>query len=209
MKRPSAVRSFCRFSSKYSASCAEPAGPVSGGAGAKRCKGPRRCAWLPRESNSHLRCSNSDCAHAVHLHHFAGHDMQRLRKMQYFALHPETAHHFPACIHLPPLALQNVNLRCAAEFHAQARQENGDGILLTAKLDRKFFPFSPQRADEIPRKAAESDCAGRGGRCRSAHNESGRRCQLQRRGQMQEHFGSAQGHSLRGYGQVQRAEIKF
>ena len=144
-------------------------------------------------ANSHLRCSNSDCAHAVHLHHFAGHDMQRLRKMQYFALHPETAHHFPACIHLPPLALQNVNLRCAAEFHAQARQENGDGILLTAKLDRKFFPFSPQRADEIPCKAAESDCAGRDGRCRSAHNGSGRRCQLKRRGQMQEHFGSAQG----------------
>ena len=168
-----------------------------------------RFAAQCRESNSHLRCSNSDCAHAVHLHHFAGHDMQRLRKMQYFALHPETAHHFPACIHLPPLALQNVNLRCAAEFHAQARQENGDGILLTAKLDRKFFPFSPQRADEIPRKAAESNCAGRDGRCRSAHNGSGRRCQLQRRGQMQEHFGSAQRHSLRCYGQVQRAEIKF
>lgn len=119
-----------------------------------------RFAAQCRKSNSHLRCSNSDCAHAVHLHHFAGHDMQRLRKMQYFALHPETAHHFPACIHLPPLALQNVNLRCAAEFHAQARQENGDGILLTAKLDRKFLPFSPQRADEIPRKAAESDCSG-------------------------------------------------
>lgn len=154
-----------------------------------------RFAAQCRESNSHLRCSNSDCAHAVHLHHFA--------------LHPETAHHFPACIHLPPLALQNVNLRCAAEFHAQARQENGDGILLTAKLDRKFRPFSPQRADEIPRKAAESNCAGRDGRCRSAHNGSGRRCQLQRRGQMQEHFGSAQRHSLRCYGQVQRAEIKF
>lgn len=32
----SAARSFCRSSSKCSASCAEPAGPVSGGAGAKR-----------------------------------------------------------------------------------------------------------------------------------------------------------------------------
>lgn len=42
----------------------------------------------------------------------------------------------------------------AKEFHAQARQENGAGIVLTAALDRKFRPFSPQRADEIPRAAA-------------------------------------------------------
>ena len=165
-----------------------------------------RFATQCRESNSHLRCLNTIARALCIRHHFAGHDMQRLAENAALCPAPETAHHFLRAYICCPGAAER-NLRCAAEFHAQGKKtatEFSDAMC----LDRKFFLPSPQRADEIS-KAAESDCAGRVGRCRSAHNESGRRCQLQRRGQMQEHFGSAQGHSLRGYGQVQRAEIKF
>ena len=117
------------------------------------CICPRRCAL-----QLHMICcavpriklasssSNTDSAQAAHLHHFADNASSSCGIMQ----------NFLAAYRKSQASSNSDAFLCcrAKEFHAQARQENGAGIVLTAALDRKFRPFSPQRADEIPRAAA-------------------------------------------------------